>query len=156
MSKELDNYVAVEELKVPGQPEQVFYNRPVIGALITALIGVALFFMPFIICRIFGVLIVLAALYALFIYRSQKVLSFYEEGLIAYKDMNDKLAIYLQYRQINGWSYKRTNLAVQNVIFTLKNGDYVYLETPDLKAMKKLLVKHLPQKEMIPEGGKRK
>ena len=37
-----------------------------------------------------------------------------------------------------------------------ENGDYVYLETPDLKTMKKLLVKHLPQKEMIPEGGKRK
>ena len=155
MSRELDNYVKVEELEVSGMAERVFYDRPVIGALITVLLGVALFLIPSIVTKILGVITALGGLYALVIYRAQKVLAFYEKGLVAYKSMDDKLGIYLPYRQISGWSYKRTNLAVQNVIFTTKNNDYLYIETPDLKPMKKLLVKYLPDREMTAEGGKR-
>ncbi len=154
MSRELDNYVKVEELKVSGMAERVFYDRPVVGALITVLLGVAMFLIPSIITKILGGITILGGLYALLIYRAQKVIAFYEEGLVAYKSMNDRLGMYFPYRQITGWSYKRTNFAVQNVIFTVKNGDYLYIETPDLKPMKKLLTEHLPDKEMTAEGGK--
>ena len=155
MSRELDNYVKVEELKPEGALLRSYNDKPVIGAIISVGLGAALFLMPYLIVRILGVLLALGGLYVLLIYRSQKVLSFYEKGVMVHKELDESQAIYLPYRQISGWSHKRTNLAVQNVIFMLRNGDYLYAETPDLKPMKKLLRERMPDKEFSEKGGKR-
>jgi len=156
LSRELDNYLKVEELKPEGALLRSYSDKPVIGAIISVGLGAALFLMPYLIVRILGVLLALGGLYVLLIYRSQKVLSLYEKGAMVHKELDESQAIYLPYRQISGWSHRRTNLAVQNVIFMLRNGDYLYVETPDLKPMKKLLRERMPDKEFSDKGGKKK
>lgn len=153
MSKELDQYRNTAEIMPDDQPSAVFYNKPVVGALLTLLIGIAILLVPYLLIRILGVPLIIGGIYVLFIYRSCRVLSFHENGIVVYKDMDDSKAIYLSYAEIKQWSCKRSNYGSQAVVLMKKNKDYVYVELDSLHSVRKALNTYLPNKEFIQKEG---
>ncbi len=155
MSKELNDYRDPASFEIVGKEECHFINKPIIGGIVTLLFSVAFFLIPGIVFRIFGSVLILACLYLLFVYRSRKVLGFYPEGVLIYKEMDDTKAMYFPYKEVSRWSCKRSNYGTQVLVMMNAKKDYVYAEAFDLRSLRKTMLHYMPDKEFKEKEGKK-
>jgi|GEM_PF-5250664 len=148
MSRELKEYQDASKIVPSGKAEVSFGNKPVFSALLSVGLGIAVALIKGVVTKILGAIVILAGLAVVLLYRSRKVLAFYPEGVMAYKDMDDSLAMYFPYKEIDRWSCKCSNYGTQAVVLMKKNRDYVYVETPDIRSVKAVLRRYLPDREL--------
>lgn len=146
MAKELSDYRTLEELNIHDSPRFYVTNKPTVIVSVSLMMGVGCMLLPHVMAKILGLLFIVPSVYILLFVKNERLIEFYDEYLVIYKNKNSGMKI--QYSFINDFTTKRSHYGTQVIFFTMNNGDCVYVETFQFKSVKNVLNKYLKNKEI--------
>lgn len=146
--KEMRNYLPISKVKPRGKLKRKIRYKPYIGCVVTVAFGVFAVCINNLVCRIMGGVLILIGLLAFFAVKSKKVMDVYSEGVTVYKADDETQAAFISFRNISGWSARRSALDAQSVMLLLRDDKYVYMESLAVRSIARTLRRLMPDKEI--------
>ncbi len=148
MSNMEDKYVKASEIEITGNlVKQVMFKNP-IPAIATAITGAALFLLKDTATTVIGVVLIIAALYYIFIARDRHTVDVYDDSVVIYSENDQTLARKIMYDDIFEWSFFDSNVKNSCIILTLNDYSTVTTTTFQLSKYFNALRTTIPDKEL--------
>ena len=148
MSNMEDKYVKASEIEITGSlVKSVMFKNPV-PAIATAIAGAALFFLKDTATTVIGIILIVAALYYIFIVKDRHTVDVYDDSVVIYSENDQTLAKKIMYDDIFEWSFFDSNVKNSCIILTLNDYSTVTTTTFQLSKYFNALRTTIPEKEL--------
>ena len=148
MSNMEDKYVKASEIEITGNlVKQVMFKNP-IPAIATAITGAALFLLKDTATTVIGIVLIIAALYYIFIARDRHTVDVYDDSVVIYSENDQTMARKIMYDDIYEWSFFDSNVKNSCIILTLNDYSTVTTTTFQLSKYFNALRTTIPEKEL--------
>ena len=148
MSNMEDKYIKTDEIEITGNlVRRVMFKNP-IPAIATIVAGAALFLLKDTATTIIGIVLIIAALYYIFIARDRHTVDVYDDSLVIYNEDDQTLARKIMYDDIYEWSFFDSNVKNSCIILTLNDYSTITTTTFQLSKYFNALRTTIPEKEL--------
>jgi hypothetical protein len=148
MSNMEDKYVKASEIEITGNlVKQVMFKNP-IPAIATAITGAALFLLKDTATTVIGIVLIIAALYYIFIAKDRHTVDVYDDSVVIYSENDQTMARKIMYDDIYEWSFFDSNVKNSCIILTLNDYSTVTTTTFQLSKYFNALRTTIPDKEL--------
>ncbi len=148
MSNMEDKYIKVSEIEITGNlVKQVMFKNP-IPAIATAITGAALFLLKDTATTVIGIVLIIAALYYIFIAKDRHTVDVYDDSVVIYSENDQTMARKIMYDDIYEWSFFDSNVKNSCIILTLNDYSTVTTTTFQLSKYFNALRTTIPDKEL--------
>ena len=148
MSNMEDKYIKTDEIEITGNlVRRVMFKNP-IPAIATIVAGASLFLLKDTATTIIGIVLIIAALYYIFIARDRHTVDVYDDSLVIYNENDQTLARKIMYDDIYEWSFFDSNVKNSCIILTLNDYSTITTTTFQLSKYFNALRTTIPEKEL--------